>query len=99
VDFVHQELLKVGQSVYMLLVISFASPECKTDTHDRFVDDRRPFTRSWWARLLATGVFMAGAVSVKLAGVLTAVLVGLFMLQDLWSLARRESISAVCSSL
>ncbi|CAO3565175.1 unnamed protein product [Mortierella alpina] len=54
----------------------------------------RPFTRSWWAWLLATGVFMAGAVSVKLAGALTAVLVGLFMLQDFWSLARRESITA-----
>ncbi|KAF9967504.1 hypothetical protein BGZ70_009266, partial [Mortierella alpina] len=54
----------------------------------------RPFALSWWLWLLATGVFMAGAVSVKLPGILTAVFVGLFLLQDLWSLARRESITA-----
>ncbi|KAG9327180.1 hypothetical protein KVV02_000896 [Mortierella alpina] len=53
----------------------------------------RPFALSWWAWLLATGVFMAGAVSVKLTGILTAAFVGLFMLQDLWRLARRESVT------
>ncbi|KAF9959528.1 hypothetical protein BGZ72_009473 [Mortierella alpina] len=54
----------------------------------------RPFALGWWAWLLATGVFMAGAVSVKLTGILTAAFVALFMLQDLWGLARKDSITA-----
>ncbi|KAG0328451.1 hypothetical protein BGZ99_005316 [Dissophora globulifera] len=53
------------------------------------------FSFKWWAFLLATGISMTGAMSVKLAGVLSVVMVGFFTLSQLYSLAVDESVSAV----
>ncbi|KAG0302460.1 hypothetical protein BGZ98_007487, partial [Dissophora globulifera] len=53
------------------------------------------FSFKWWVFLLATGISMTGAMSVKLAGVLSVVMVGFFTLSQLYSLAVDVSVSAV----
>ncbi|OAQ25441.1 glycosyltransferase family 39 protein, partial [Linnemannia elongata AG-77] len=53
----------------------------------------RPFTGFWWTWLLATGISMAGAMSVKLVGVVSAVTTLYFMSLNLWTLARDKSIN------
>ncbi|KAG0284985.1 hypothetical protein BGZ96_010707 [Linnemannia gamsii] len=53
----------------------------------------RPFTGFWWTWLLATGVSMAGAMSVKLIGVVSALTTLYFMSHNLWTLARDKSVN------
>ncbi|KAG9062066.1 hypothetical protein KI688_006788 [Linnemannia hyalina] len=52
----------------------------------------RPFTGFWWTWLLATGASTAGAMSVKLVGIVSAVTILHFMSLNLWSLARDKSV-------
>lgn len=53
----------------------------------------RPFTGFWWTWLLATGISMAGAMSVKLVGIVSAVTTLYFMSLNLWTLARDKSVN------
>ncbi|KAG0274180.1 hypothetical protein BGZ95_010036 [Linnemannia exigua] len=52
----------------------------------------RPFTVFWWMWLLATGVAMAGAMSVKLIGIVSAVTTLCAMSLNLWTLARDKTV-------
>ncbi|KAF9353712.1 hypothetical protein BGX26_008529 [Mortierella sp. AD094] len=49
----------------------------------------RPFTGLWWTWLLLTGISMAGAISTKLIGILSAAVVILFAVRDLWARIER----------
>ncbi|KAG0209219.1 hypothetical protein BGX28_010441 [Mortierella sp. GBA30] len=53
----------------------------------------RPFAAAWWAWLMATGVSVAGAMSVKLAGITTAGVVAVFLLHNLWSLTKQDFVT------
>ncbi|KAF9900552.1 hypothetical protein EC991_007188 [Linnemannia zychae] len=53
----------------------------------------RPFTRLWWTWLLATGVSMTGAMSIKLIGTASALTALYFMSLNLWTLARDKAVS------
>lgn len=55
----------------------------------------RPFTGFWWTWLLATGVSMAGAMSVKLVGITSAMTTLYYMSLNLWNLARDKSVNTV----
>ncbi|XP_032811789.2 protein O-mannosyl-transferase 2 [Petromyzon marinus] len=46
----------------------------------------RPFSAGWWLWLAFTGVFLAGAVSVKFVGLFVVTLVGLRTAAELWAL-------------
>ncbi len=45
------------------------------------------FSLRWWSYLVATGIFLAGTVGIKLVGLFTVALVGFACLYDLWELA------------
>lgn len=47
----------------------------------------QPFHRNWWLWLLATGVAIGGATSVKMVGLFTVALIGIATTMDLWELA------------
>ncbi|KAF9201601.1 hypothetical protein BGZ49_008162 [Haplosporangium sp. Z 27] len=53
----------------------------------------RPFTLAWWSWLLATGISMTGAMSVKLVGSASVVAIGLFTFSSLASLIMDDSVS------
>ncbi|KAK3842625.1 MAG: Dolichyl-phosphate-mannose-protein mannosyltransferase-domain-containing protein [Linnemannia gamsii] len=53
----------------------------------------RPFTVFWWMWLLATGMAMAGAMSVKLIGIVSAVTTLYVMSLNLWTLARDKTVN------
>lgn len=45
------------------------------------------FGLRWWSYLLATGIFIAGTVGIKLVGLFTVALIGFACVFDLWELA------------
>ncbi|XP_064484670.1 protein O-mannosyl-transferase 2-like isoform X2 [Ornithodoros turicata] len=47
-------------------------------------ESHRPFSKPWWAWLIATGVFLSCAISVKFVGLFVVLLVGLYTAYDLW---------------
>ncbi|KAK3810004.1 MAG: Dolichyl-phosphate-mannose-protein mannosyltransferase-domain-containing protein [Benniella sp.] len=53
---------------------------------------QRSFTGSWWGWLLLTGVAMSGAISVKLIGLVSAIMIGILSLGNLWSLTREDTV-------
>ncbi|KAG0219683.1 hypothetical protein BGX33_001449 [Mortierella sp. NVP41] len=54
---------------------------------------KKPFTGFWWTWLLATGVSMAGAMSVKLVGIVSVLTTLYFATLNLWALARDKSVN------
>ncbi|KAF9087290.1 hypothetical protein BGX23_008226 [Mortierella sp. AD031] len=54
---------------------------------------KKPFTGFWWTWLLAMGVSMAGAMSVKLVGIVSVLTTLYFATLNLWALARDKSVN------
>ncbi|KAF9427961.1 hypothetical protein BGZ94_003727 [Podila epigama] len=55
----------------------------------------RPFSLGWWSWLLLTGIAAAGAMSTKLSGFFSAILVLALATRDMWRLTLDDSVNGV----